>query len=134
MATRRAVARTWLNGWCTRTRFQQAGPCYFCGDFTDSIEHIARCRTPREIGNAQLGLAILAADNLAWLWLDGVCRSPLRILQHALFVHAVYRAHNKLRHGATTAAATASHARDYILGEIRGLALQHACIAYAITR
>eukprot|EP00973_Karenia_brevis_P008973 1215445-Karenia_brevis.AAC.1 len=48
-----ALARTWLNGWCTARRFQGEARCrlHELCDGDDSLEHYAQCKT-------------------AWLWLE----------------------------------------------------------------
>eukprot|EP00969_Alexandrium_andersonii_P012236 533881-Alexandrium_andersonii.AAC.1 len=51
-STRRALARAWLNGWCTQRRFQCAGVCPFCGEAEDSLEHFTQCHVLRGAGNA----------------------------------------------------------------------------------
>jgi len=38
-----AYLRTVCDGWMTLKRFQQRGPCRFCGREIDSLRHIARC-------------------------------------------------------------------------------------------
>ena len=40
-----AMLRSLLNGWCTRSRFQELGSCTFrCGFDDDSLKHAAHCR------------------------------------------------------------------------------------------
>ena len=128
-STRWAVLRTWLNGWCTRHRFQQEGACLFCGMYSDSLEHISRCHVVRAVGNKKLNLGIAPADPLSWMILDGVHRSSRLLVLHAAFIHAVYRAHNQLRHKPCRPPCD-----RHVEVEIRGLWLQHGSIANAWTR
>ena len=68
-------------------------------------------------------LALIPADPLGWLLLDGRQRTQAQTLRHAAFVHAVYRAHNGLRHDSQC-----SHGAERIWSEARGLAMQHAAL------
>ena len=119
-STRWALARAWLNGWCTARRFQTRQACPFCGGGEDSIEHFCRCRVIREVGNSRLALGLDPADPLGLLLLDGRFRTRHATLRHALFLHAVYKAHNALRRADSDRSAF-----ETIWTHVRGIALQH---------
>ena len=44
-----ALFTTWFNGWCTARRFQQRRFCAFCASGEDSIEHLACCRSLKDL-------------------------------------------------------------------------------------
>ena len=119
--TRWALVRAWLNGWCTARRFQCVAQCYFCRRGEDSIEHISCCPAVRDVGNRRLLLGLEPASPLQFLLLDGCDRGKQVVGRQALFVHAVYRAHNKMRAGGTLACS-----KDVLWAEVRELVMQHS--------
>lgn len=96
-----AMLRTWLNGWCTGRRFQQAGQCRFrCGQRADSVEHYAACPVTRQLLAAHLHGGGLAAPHT----LDDFLCMTLHDAEDGVAlrgagVYAAYRLFNLLRTG-----------------------------------
>ena len=62
------IFRTWLNGWCTKSRFQDRSTCMFnCSSCTseDKIQHYAFCPVVREFATRQLMLPSHVVGNMA---------------------------------------------------------------------
>lgn len=120
-ATRWAMIRLWLNGWCTARRFQRSAVCTFCERMEDSIEHFARCPIIREVGNVKLSLGLSAQDPLRFLLLDGEDRSMTTWCRHAAYIHAIFAAHNACRHGTRPARMS-----DLLWAEVRAVCMRHS--------
>ena len=117
-----AVLRTFWNGWCTKRRFQQRGPCLLgCTSFSaeDSIEHYECCPVTLDFAHRILGLEMHTCHNRA---VYGRRRIPLPgvagrahvgkltalglnlapatddlLILRALWCYAVYRTTNEIR-------------------------------------
>jgi len=99
-----AVTRLWMNGWCSRRRFQGHGPCIFgCRYGEDAIDHYCRCTKLHEYGCSRLRLPRAAdMDQRAMEFMLLEPRSSLpddRLVRRALLVTAAYRLHYRARHG-----------------------------------
>ena len=91
-----AVTRLWMNGWCSRRRFQGHGPCIFgCRYGEDAIDHYCRCTKLHEYGCSRLRLPRTAdMDQRAMEFMLLEPRSSLpddRLVRRAL--------HYRARHG-----------------------------------
>ena len=99
-----AVLRTMWNGWCTQRRFQQSGHCVFqCGCFwseEDSIEHYSKCEVVVGFARRRLNLrpTVWNQGYLTTLGLSNGFCTPEELTIRALWVYAVYKAHNLLRY------------------------------------
>ena len=96
-----ASLRTAWNGWCTRRRFQQYGPCLFsCGSFLqeDSIEHYACCRTCVSFLRKRLHFqGPIDRGHLVVLGTNHRGQSQEDIMRLGLWVYVLYRTFNYLR-------------------------------------
>ena len=120
VSTRWALLRTYLNGWCTARRFQRTGACLFCKGGEDSLEHFSRCPIIRVVANSRMDLNLCASRPLRFFMLDGDVLSRDQILRHAVFLHAVYRAHNHLRWHPVSGST-----QDRIWSEVRSVCMSH---------
>ena len=94
-----AFLRTLWNGWPTKRRFQQYGPCLFCCDATiqeDSIEHYACCKVMADFRRRFLGLRpapnTSPIANFVVLGLNMVRLSSDEIIRRGIANYAAYRA------------------------------------------
>lgn len=101
-----ALLRTWLNGWCTGSRFGvQGSRCSAGCDGPDSIRHYASCPRIREVARRRLGLVRRATpeeqleDFLGLGSADTAEAHRVRVT----WAGAVYRWHTHLRHEAVPA-------------------------------
>ena len=91
--------RLHLNAWHTRSRYQQTGSaCVFCGNSLaeDRIEHIIFCPTIQGIMPACLKAPYTGKVSPDTWFLHGTYKQDK--LLTALYVHAIYVAHNTYRH------------------------------------
>ena len=93
-----ALARSWLNGWCTARRFQQGrGQCWLSDVCTgdDSIEHYARCEWSWHAAKRKFK-TVLAPRHLGrFLLLEPSAQDDEALM--ALNLYAVYTAVNHFR-------------------------------------
>ena len=127
VSSRWALVRTWLNGWCTKRRFQQQGPCVFCGCAEDSLEHFTCCQIVRQTGLILASIPRRGSDRLSFLLLDGAAPAGESLVRHVTFWHTLYRTHNYLRYNATEVAAVPERIRT----ELRGLLIRHGSLRAA---
>jgi len=96
------ILRTAWNGWCTKDRFQQSGPCLFgCGSFTqaDSLEHYAGCSVC--VGFLRKHLHVRGAINRGHLIVLGANSGRHRdedIVRLAVWAYVLYKTFNHIRH------------------------------------
>ena len=120
-----ALARTWMNGWCTDRRFQRRNSrCVLCSSCTgeDSIEHYLACPVVWDVAVKNLRFA--EPRCLAWklLLLNGGHHDDDSVALSAALVYATYIATNKLRHQPSRA--VHNQGRDAIVNAIRSAGLQ----------
>ena len=128
-ATRWALFRTYLNGWCTARRFQTVATCPFCKNCEDSLEHFSRCPVVREVGNERLDLNLSAARPLRFFMLEGEHLSKDQAWRHAAFLHALYRTHNYLRHHHFSGSM-----QERIWSEVRSVCMRHPQLIEVVSR
>ena len=127
-SSRWALVRTWLNGWCTKRRFQQKGACLFCHLEEDSIEHFSCCRLVRKVGQRLTGIPQRVDDRLDFLLLDNSSSlQGLTFTKQVAYLHALYNAHNSLRINAAAAQSAPSQIRNHL----RGLLMRHPSLRAA---
>ena len=95
---RAAIARTWMNGWCTKRRFQTTGPCLFgCRHGEDAVQHYLACSRLHSHGARQLRLSVPdspEARRQAALLLDpGANLDDCTLVCRALLLAAAYKLH-----------------------------------------
>jgi hypothetical protein len=93
-----ALARSWLNGWCTARRFQQGnGKCWLCEECTgdDSIEHYSRCHWSWHTAQRRLRIDSTLRGIGPFLLLESCALKDTPLL--ALNLYAVYSATNYFR-------------------------------------
>ena len=100
---RTAVWRTLFNGWCTSRRFQKQGACCFrCQSWIqeDSIEHYAICPIVKDFARRRLNIHPASWERCLFITLDSIKGTYGKedLARHALWVYAVYKAHNFLRY------------------------------------
>jgi len=93
-----SLARTHWNGWCTRRRFQQEGPCLFsCNPrASDSIEHYMYCPMFRNMLDKFLHLPRFTSMQ-EFMLLEHRLWSDARLIISAVAVHVVYTSFNHAR-------------------------------------
>lgn len=93
-----SVAKTHWNGWATRRRFQQEGPCVFqCAPTAaDSIEHYPFCPIFRDFSERVLHIPRFAGLH-DFLLLDHRLWSDSLLTVFAIAVHALYTTFNHAR-------------------------------------
>ena len=126
--------RTIFNGWMTCRRFQRVGGCILgCADEEDSINHYAQCLHYNGLWRKFLGLRT-PPPHLRLEDFLGIRPWPYSLPEHcrgsagknfaaavrAVSVSALYKTHNAIRHGATTAVAAQFAFRGYIRESVRG--------------
>jgi hypothetical protein len=99
-----AATRLWMNGWCSRRRFQGYGPCIFgCRYGEDAIDHYCQCTKLHDYGCRRLRLPRAPdLDQRATSFMLLEPRSALpddRLVRRALLVTAAYRLHYLAQHG-----------------------------------
>ena len=124
VSSRWAVFRTWLNGWCTHRRFQEQGPCRFCGSEEDSIEHFTCCRLINAVGRTVAGFPDSSADRLGWLLLGDAHLTSDDLIRRTVFMHCLYRTHCSLRYSPLPP----DRVPDRIHSELRTILLQHSSL------
>ena len=93
-----SLARTHWNGWCTRRRFQQEGPCVLACSTkaADSIEHYIYCPVFRAVLDSFLHLPRFSTMQ-EFLLLEHRLWSDTRLIVSAVAVHALYTTFNHAR-------------------------------------
>ena len=127
------VFKTFCNGWVTDRRFQSTGPCRFCQNFEDSLEHYAHCASIANWFQCYAGLAQTpAADRLEeflCLSLGATSLNPhqqdydevtLQLSLRGLALHALHKTANLLRHGQLAPSGSEQAFRALIVEAARG--------------
>ena len=85
------------NAWCTASRFQQDSPCLFCDSAigTDSLVHIAHCRTIRETVKRLAAQTEYHPSHFFGCF-DKRAQDDYKLLM-AVMVYCTYQQHNFLR-------------------------------------
>ena len=127
-SSRWALVKAWLNGWCTRRRFQMDAPRLFCHSASDSIEHFTCCRIVRTTALRLADIPLGAGKGrLSFLLLGASPPSGAQLTRQVAFLHALYRARNRLRHQPPDDLTSATTLR----AELRGILIRHPSLGAA---
>ena len=126
-----AVARTWLNSWCTARRFQERGTrgCLLSTDCKgeDSIEHCLRCEVVRAVARKKLRLITCKDHPCDLLLLNGGYSDEKHVAKAAALLYAVYVTTNAARH--QTGRASIANGEQHVWNTIRKAGLQSRKLA-----